>query len=96
MTGQGGAVVITAAHTFPDLPDNELCSAAYPAPGTYFGALCNEAHSHRGDHRARAVVAGAYRRYIVWAQDGTVLPDEETSPAEPQGQTPPSEGERVT
>lgn len=96
MSGQGRAVVIEAAHTFPNLPDSELCSAAYPATGTHFGSLCNEADNHQGAHRALAVVAGAYRRYVVWAQDGTVLPDEETSPAEPQGQTPPSEGERLT
>jgi len=96
MTGEGGAVVITAAHTFPDLPDSELCSFAYPAPGADFGSLCNEADRHQGNHRALAVVAGTYRRYVVWTQDGTVLPDEETSPAEPQGHATPSEGERVT
>ncbi|MFI0929654.1 hypothetical protein ACH4TP_37885 [Streptomyces sp. NPDC021012] len=96
MSGQGGAVAIAAAHTFPDLPDSELCSFAYPLLGADFGTLCNEADHHAGHHRALAVVAGAYRRYVVWAQDGTVLPDEETSPAGPQGQTPPSEGDRVT
>lgn len=89
MTGRGGAVVIPAAHTFPDLPNSELCSFAYPVTGADFGSLCNEADGHKGHHRALAVVTGAYRRYVVWAQDGTVLPDEETSPAELQGLTPP-------
>ena len=96
MTGPGEAVTITAAHSFPNLPDNELCSSAYPAPGVHFESLCNEAAEHPGHHRALAVVAGAYRRYVVWAKDGTVLPDEQTSLAEPQGQTSPSKGDQVT
>ena len=96
MTGRDGAVIITARHTFPNLPDSELCSSTYPATGVDFESLCNEADGHPGHHRALAVVAGAYRRYVVWAQDGSVLPDEETSPAEQQGAEPAREGDGLT
>lgn len=96
MTSRGGTVIIAARHTFPDLPDSELCASTYPARGADFASLCNEADGHPGHHRALAVVAGAYRRYVVWAQDGSMLPDEETSPAAPRGANPTREGERVT
>ena len=81
----------------PNLPDDQLCSATYPGPGPNFGALCNEADQHEGNHWALAVVAGGYRRYVVWTPAGVVLPDEQTSLAEPaQGQTSPSKGDQVT
>jgi hypothetical protein len=74
-----------------DLPDDELCSATYPAPGPNFGALCNASAGHDDNHWALAVVAGGYRHYVVWTPAGVVLPDEETSLADAQGQTPPIE-----
>jgi hypothetical protein len=80
----------------PDLPDSELCSATYPRLGPDFGSMCNEVDKHDGNHWALAVVAGAYRRYVIWTQAGEVLPDEETSLASAQGQTPPIEGDQVT
>jgi hypothetical protein len=85
-----------SARVFPDLPDSELCSAAYPAIGPHHGSLCNDADGHDGNHMALAVVAPGYRRYIVWTPVGEVLPDEETSLAHAQGQTPPTEGDQVT
>lgn len=81
----------------PDLPDDQLCSATYPAAGPHFGSLCNEVAEHEGNHWALAVVAGGYRRYVVWTPTGEVLPDEETSLASSaQGQTSPSKGDQVT
>ncbi|MFG2359337.1 hypothetical protein [Streptomyces sp. NPDC048521] len=85
-----------SVHVFPDLPDSELCSATYPALGPDFGSLCNEADKHDGNHIALVVVAPGYRRYVVWTPAGEVLPDEETSLAHAQGQTPPIEGDQVT
>jgi hypothetical protein len=83
--------------SIPNLPDDQLCTATYPAPGPHFGSLCNDADEHEGNHWALAVVAGGYRRYVVWTPDGQALPDEETSLATTAtGQAPPSEGERVT
>lgn len=80
-----------------DLPDDQLCSATYPAVGPHFGSLCNEADRHEGNHWALTVVAGGYRRYVVWTPAGEVLPDEETSLANSaQGQTSPSKGDQVT
>lgn len=80
-----------------DLPDSELCSAAYPALGADFGSLCNEANGHNGNHWALAVVAGEYRRFVVWTPAGQVLPDEQTFLRAPaQGQTSPSKGDQVT
>ena len=80
----------------PDLPDDQMCSATYPALGPDFGAMCNGAAGHEDNHWALTVVAPRYRRYVVWTPAGEVLPDEETSLASAQGQTPPSEGDRVT
>jgi hypothetical protein len=80
----------------PDLPDDQLCSATYPGLGPDFGSFCNEADGHDGNHWALAVVAPGYRRYVVWTPAGEVLPDEETSLTVAQGQTPPTEGDRVT
>lgn len=85
-----------SARTLPDLPDDQLCMALYPKIGPYFGLLCNEEAGHEGNHWALAVVAGSYRRYVVWTPAGEVLPDEETSLAPAQGQTPPIEGDQVT
>lgn len=80
-----------------NLPDDQLCSDAYPALGADFGSLCNDADGHEGNHWALAVVAGAYRRFVVWTPAGEVLPDEETSHAvTAQGQTSPSKGDQVT
>jgi hypothetical protein len=88
---------MSARRIIPALPDNELCSATYPAPGPDFGSLCNEVDEHEGNHWALAVVAGGYRRYVVWTPAGDVLPDEETSLAPAQGQqTSPSKGDQVT
>jgi hypothetical protein len=85
-----------SARVQPNLPDSQLCSAAYPRLGPHFGSLCNEVAGHDGNHWALAVVAGEYRRYVLWTPSGDVLPDEETSLADAQGQTPPIEGDRVT
>ncbi len=79
-----------------DLPDDQLCSATYPGLGPDFGSFCNEADGHAGNHWALAVVAGGYRRYVVWTAAGEALPDEETSLAPAQGQTPPSERDQMT
>ncbi|MEW2393107.1 hypothetical protein AB0933_32575 [Streptomyces venezuelae] len=88
---------MSARRVGPDLPDSELCAATYPAPGADHGAMCNEAVGHADDHWALAVVAGGYRRYVVWTLSGDVLPDEETSLATTaQGQTSPSKGDQVT
>lgn len=86
-----------ARRVIPDLPDSQLCTATYPAVGPYFGSLCNQAAGHDDNHWALAVVAGEYRRYVVWTLAGDVLPDEETSRADlAQGHTSPSKGDRVT
>ena len=85
-----------SARVLLDLPDDQLCAATYPAPGPHFGALCNDADGHDDNHWALAVVAPGYRRYVVWTSAGEVLPDEETSLADAQGQTPPIEGDHVT
>lgn len=86
-----------SARVLPNLPDDQLCSATYPASGPHFGSMCNEVVGHDGNHWALAVVAGAYRRYVVWTQTGEVMPDEETSLANSaQGQTSPSKGDQVT
>jgi hypothetical protein len=85
-----------SARVLPDLPDDQLCFATYPGLGPDFGTLCNEVGGHDGNHWALTVVAGGYRRYAVWTPDGQVLPDEETSLAPAQGQTPPTEGDQVT
>lgn len=88
---------MSARRIIPDLPDSELCSAAYPVLGPDFGSLCNEVHEHEGNHWALAVVAGGYRRYVAWTAAGEVLPDEETSLAPAQGQqTSPSKEDQVT
>ena len=85
-----------SARVIPNLPDDQLCSSTYPAAGPHFGSLCNEVDQHEGNHWALAVVAGAYRRYVVWTPAGEVLPDEETSRAPmAQGQTTPSKGDRL-
>ncbi|MGW2384369.1 hypothetical protein [Streptomyces sp. NPDC001658] len=86
-----------SVRVLPNLPDDQLCSETYPAIGLHFGSLCNEVDGHDGNHWALAVVAGAYRRYVVWTPSGEVLPDEETSLAAlAQGQTSPSKGDQVT
>jgi hypothetical protein len=77
--------------------DDDLCTATYPGRGRVFGMLCNSEQDHDDNHRALAEVAPGYRRHVVWAQAGHVLPDEETSPAGPaRGQIPPGEGVRLT
>jgi hypothetical protein len=85
-----------SARVLPDLPDDQLCFATYPQLGSDFGMLCSEAGGHDGNHWALAVVAPGYRRYVVWTPAGDVLPDEETSLAATQGQTPPTEGDQMT
>jgi hypothetical protein len=84
------------ARVLPDLPDDQLCSATYPRLGPDFASMCNEADGHDDNHWALVVVAPGYRRYVVWTPAGDVLPDEETSLAAAQGQTPPTEGDQVT
>jgi len=83
--------------------DDALCAATYPGGDTNpydFGSLCDQKDGHAGNHRALAQIAGGYRRHVVWAVDGSVLPDEETTQNHPHvnaaGQTPPIEGDRVT
>lgn len=76
--------------------DDGLCTANYPRTGPHFGSLCNEEVGHDGNHRALAVVAMNYRRYVLWTPSGDVLPDEETSRAPAQEQTSPSKGDQVT
>lgn len=84
--------------------DSDLCTATYPGGDTNpydFGALCDLAADHPGNHRALAEVAGAYRRHIVWTVDGNVLPDEQSIRDHPRSnaageQTPPTEGDQMT
>lgn len=88
MTAQGENILA--------LSDDDLCSATYPGRGPDFGMLCNELVEHDGTHRALAEIAFNYRRHIVWTQAGDLLPNQETSLADAQGQTPPTEGDQVT
>jgi len=98
MTAQGGDLLTWL------LDADALCAATYPGGDTNpydFGSLCDQKDGHTGNHRALAEIAGGYRRHVVWAVDGSVLPDEETIQDHPHvsaaGQkTPPIEGDRVT
>lgn len=86
------------------LDDDRGCTAQYPGGDTNpydHNTLCNHAAGHDGNHRALAEVAGGYRRYVVWATDGTVLPDEETHQDHPRvtaagPQTSPMTGDQLT
>lgn len=64
------------------MDDDALCTAEYPGDDLHVGQLCDEPVGHSGNHRCLAEIAfnSNYRRRLVWAPDGSRLPNEETTP----------------